>query len=67
VTAVERLARNLGLHEVFLLTNTVEAFFAQLGFDGIPRDDAPGPIRESEQFRALCPASAVVMRKSFAD
>jgi amino-acid N-acetyltransferase len=61
--ALER-ARQLGLGSVYLLTTTARDFFLHLGFEGYPRDEAPGPIRASWEFRAGCPATAILMRKT---
>jgi amino-acid N-acetyltransferase len=55
-------ARDQGIAEVFLLTTTAERYFPRFGFAPIARDDVPGEIRRSVEFREACPASAVVMR-----
>lgn len=55
-------ARDLGLGDLFLLTATAEAIFAHWGFVRVAREAAPDEIRQTEQFRSLCPASAAVMR-----
>jgi amino-acid N-acetyltransferase len=60
----EALARSqrLGLRELFLLTTTAEAIFAHWGFERIPRTEAPEEIRQTDEYRTLCPSSATVMR-----
>jgi len=55
-------ARRLRLSELFLLTTTAEAIFAYWGFARISRDEAPLELRQTEEYRTLCPCSAVVMR-----
>ncbi len=50
--------------EVYLLTTSAAAYFPRLGFRAISRDAAPPAIRATAQFAALCPASAVVMRRA---
>lgn len=55
-------ARERGISELFLLTTTAERYFPRFGFSPIARDDVPGAVRESVEFREACPASAVVMR-----
>jgi RNA polymerase sigma-70 factor (ECF subfamily) len=60
---IERIAAQLRIHELFLLTTTAEAAFARMGFERILRDDAPLALRETSEFAGVCPASAVVMRK----
>ena len=62
----ERYARSRGVAEIYLLTNTAERFFARAGYERIPRESAPRAIRETQEFSALCPASAALMRKRLA-
>jgi amino-acid N-acetyltransferase len=63
VKALERQARAAGIGELVLLTQTAAAFFAQLGYGVIDRAQAPAAVQHSSEFRTLCPASAVCMRK----
>jgi N-acetylglutamate synthase-like GNAT family acetyltransferase len=49
-------ARERGVGRVYLLTTTAPEFFAKLGFEITPRTQAPAPIRESWEFRAVSPA-----------
>ena len=56
-------ARRLGLNELVLLTQTAKAFFEQQGYHVIARQDASPAVRMSEEFRSLCPDSAVCMLK----
>jgi amino-acid N-acetyltransferase len=58
-----RQARILGVRNVYLLTTDTQAFFRKLGFADIPRESAPEAIRQTAQFRDLCPASAVLMMR----
>ncbi len=64
VSAIEADARAAGVAELYLLTTTAEGFFSKLGYVRIARDDAPLAIASTTQFSALCPSSAVVMRKA---
>ena len=66
VDRAEQEARGLGLAELVLLTETAAEFFAGLGYRVVARESVPAAIRSSEQFRALCPDSAICMRKAFA-
>jgi amino-acid N-acetyltransferase len=50
-----------GLDEFYLLTTTAPAFFGKLGFREIDRASAPAPVRASEEFASICPASATCM------
>ena len=63
---VERIidkAKGDGVTEMFLLTTTAEEYFPKFGFDRVARDSVPAELHVSEQFRSLCPDTAVVMRK----
>lgn len=62
----ERVARQLGMESIYLLTETAREFFARRGFRTVPRDDAPEVVRQCGQFAQLCPASAVLMEKAVA-
>jgi amino-acid N-acetyltransferase len=55
-------ARELGIEEVVLLTNTAEPFFAREGFEKIPRTEVDDAVKASEEFGSSCPQSAVCMR-----
>jgi amino-acid N-acetyltransferase len=63
VEDVERLARSTWVDHVFLLTTSADRFFAKLGYQRIERDSVPDEVKAHEQFRSLCPASAVIMSK----
>jgi N-acetylglutamate synthase-like GNAT family acetyltransferase len=60
-SGVLRLAREVGIRDVYLLTETAATFFPRFGFAAEDRSGAPPAIRESVEFRAACPASAVLM------
>ncbi|MEW6274780.1 MAG: arsenic resistance N-acetyltransferase ArsN2 [Bacillota bacterium] len=51
-----------GAREVYLLTVTAPNFFERLGFATTDREDVPAPVRQSLEFREVCPASAAVLR-----
>ena len=48
---------------LWLLTTTASDYFTRLGFEAVPRDEAPAAIRATAQFTSLCPSSAHVMRR----
>lgn len=52
---------------LYLLTETAESFFSRIGFEPIERESAPQSIRMSDEFRTLCPDSAVLMRLELSD
>jgi amino-acid N-acetyltransferase len=56
-------ARSRGLHGLYLLTTTAERYFPSFGFVRIERTAAPAAVRETEEFRDACPASAVAMAR----
>lgn len=66
VTFAESFAVRHGVESMFLLTDTAEPFFLQLGYVPTARDAAPAAIRASSQFSELCPASAALLSKDIA-
>jgi amino-acid N-acetyltransferase len=63
VDALERRARAKRQRVMFLLTKTVPGFFAARGFRPVERQLVPAAIATTTEFRSLCPASALCMRK----
>jgi amino-acid N-acetyltransferase len=63
VAELEQLARNARITQLILLTETAAKFFAQRGYQVIERSAAPADMQRSEEFRSLCPSSAVCMAK----
>jgi amino-acid N-acetyltransferase len=63
VGELERRARSAHIGQLFLLTQTASDFFARLGYRIIERASAPPDMQQSEEFRSLCPASAICMCK----
>jgi amino-acid N-acetyltransferase len=57
------LAQRLGVDELYLLTLTASDYFAKLGFQRVNRDDVPESIQATNEFRLLCPQTAVCMMK----
>jgi amino-acid N-acetyltransferase len=66
VNAIEKAAHARGVAWLYLLTNTAGTLFERLGYKPMPRDDAPKEIQSTQEFTALCPASAVLMGKQIA-
>ena len=64
VTRVISDAEARGIRALYLLTTTAERYFPSFGFERITRDEVPDDVRETEEFRSACPASATVMRRS---
>jgi amino-acid N-acetyltransferase len=63
--AALRLAQQLQVPAVYLLTNTAPDFFPKFGFERIARADVPATVQQSVEFTSACCASAMVMRKTF--
>ena len=55
-------ARQQGIRELYLLTQTAERLFEKLGFEKVERRTAPLEIQNTSEFSQLCPASAVCMK-----
>jgi amino-acid N-acetyltransferase len=50
-----------GLHNIqsmYLLTTTVESFFARLGYRRLDHAQAPAPIVQTSEFSHLCPSTS---------
>ena len=62
----ESLARGRGIAHLYLLTTTAADWFGARGYARLDRADLPDAVRQSEQFRTLCPATAVAMHKLLA-
>ncbi len=63
VAAVEAKARMLGLGRLWLLTTTAPDFFRRLGYADAERADAPEAVQQSNEFKGLCPTSAICLSK----
>ena len=63
VAEIEAYAQQLGVRELYLLTNSAEAFFSRRGYSSLDRANVPEAIRQTAEFSSLCPASAVCMHK----
>ncbi len=63
VAAVETKARLLGMQRLWLLTTTAPDFFRRLGYVDSERTKAPEVVQQSNEFKSLCPASAVCLSK----
>jgi amino-acid N-acetyltransferase len=61
--AALRLAQDLHVPAVFLLTTTAEQYFPRFGFARINRSEVPESVQASVEFTSACPSSATVMRK----
>ncbi|MCC6539896.1 MAG: GNAT family N-acetyltransferase [Bryobacterales bacterium] len=64
VSAALELARQRGLTQLYLLTETAAPFFARRGFHAVDRARVPEPIHASAQFASACPQSALAMMRA---
>jgi amino-acid N-acetyltransferase len=62
--AAMRLAHDLQVPAVYLLTTSAEGYFPKFGFQPIARADVPARVQTSIEFTSACPSTATVMRKS---
>jgi len=65
VLELEALAESRGIRHLYLLTNTAEDFFLQLGYRIVERQRVSDAIKNTQEFSALCPWDTTLMRKSF--
>ena len=63
VHALERLAIDRNVTELWLLTIDADAWFARLGYTTQAREFAPSEIQQTREFASLCPGDAVLMMK----
>ncbi|MDJ0888682.1 MAG: arsenic resistance N-acetyltransferase ArsN2 [Desulfobacterales bacterium] len=61
--SIERYARMMGVTTLYLLTMSAAPFFNRRDYQEVRRADAPATLRATEEFKILCPASAVCMCK----
>lgn len=65
VQNLETYAQTQNIKELYLLTTTAKDFFEKkCNYDVVERVNVPTEIQNSQQFASVCPASAVVMKKS---
>jgi amino-acid N-acetyltransferase len=63
VSQLEHDAFAQGVERLVLVTETAEPFFRRLGYDVFERRYVSDDVKQSAEFRSLCPASAVCMSK----
>lgn len=64
VARLEHDAQAAGIKQLILLTETAQAFFRTLDYQVIDRQSVSEALKQSAEFRSLCPASAVCMSKT---
>ena len=63
VGALEQMALEKNISELWLLTIDADKWFASLGYLTQSRDAAPVVIQSTEEFSSLCPGDAVLRKK----
>jgi amino-acid N-acetyltransferase len=64
VVRLEHDAQGMGVEQLVLLTETAETLFLSLGYGVIDRRHVSEELKQTAEFRSLCPASAVCMSKA---
>ena len=63
LASIESTLHQDGVRAVWLLTTGAADYFQHHGYIACSRQEAPASIASTQQFRSLCPASAVLMVK----
>jgi amino-acid N-acetyltransferase len=63
VGAAEALARDEGIEELYLLTETAADWFPGLGYEVVDREQARAAVGESIEFTMVCATTGVPMRR----
>ena len=64
VARLEHDAQAQGIQKLVLLTETAQPFFQRLGYTAIDRAEVSDHVKQSAEFRSLCPVSAICMSKA---
>lgn len=64
VCELESFAQRKGVKTLFLLTTTASGFFEKLGYKVTQRAHVPASIAKTEEFKNICPVSAVCLSKN---
>jgi len=57
-------AKSKKIKTIYLLTETAEKFFLKNGFNKIDRNVIPDSIKNTREYKVLCPNSAAVLMKN---
>ena len=56
-------ASEVGIDEIYLITENAASFFKSAGFEIVSRETVPSIIKDIPQFKSICPTSAAVMKR----
>ena len=62
-TQAEAYARSQKVRSLYLLTTTAEDFFTKQGYRTMDRNAVPVVVRETTEFRSICPSTAKCLVK----
>ena len=65
VKKVEAYARSNKVEYLYLLTTTAAGFFEKHGYCTTDRNNVPIVLKETAEFKSICPSTAICMVKSF--
>jgi amino-acid N-acetyltransferase len=60
---IESFALHSGIKTLYLLTMTAADFFSKIGYEVTKRNKVPESIAKTEEFKNICPISAVCLFK----
>jgi amino-acid N-acetyltransferase len=66
VAAAEDLARERGIRELYLLTETAADWFPRLGYVVVSREEARAAVGASVEFQMVCATTGVPLRRELA-
>ena len=66
VAGAEALARDAGIRELYLLTETASDWFPRLGYEPVDRERATTAVGRSIEFTMVCATTGVPMRRVLA-
>jgi len=60
---IDSFAKNNNINTIFLLTTTADKYFLKKGFVVESKTQAPKVIQQTNEFKSICPTSAIFMKK----
>ncbi len=63
IQSILKYAKDKDINQLYLLTTTANDYFIKHGFTIIKRDEVNSEIKESVEFKSVCPLTAVCMKR----
>jgi amino-acid N-acetyltransferase len=60
---IEKYSLENNIKELYLLTTTADIYFRKKGFKKEDKSNAPNSIKNSNEFKSICPCNAIFMVK----